>query len=105
GAGISGLAAADALTRAGLRVLVHEARDRVGGRASSRPVEPGSTRLDLGATWFWSNEPLTRGLVERWGLDVLPQHLTGDALYEAVAGQVQRLAGNPIDTPSFRLRE
>ncbi|HLS74353.1 MAG TPA: FAD-dependent oxidoreductase [Actinomycetaceae bacterium] len=102
GAGLAGLAAADALTRAGAAVRVLEARDRVGGRALSLTV-PGGV-LDAGATWFWPNEPMIGALAERLGVPTFPQHLEGDALFDRCDGDVVRLAGNPMDTPSHRFR-
>jgi hypothetical protein len=42
GAGIAGLAAAQNLTRSGLRVLVLEARNRTGGRLHSVPTKAGA---------------------------------------------------------------
>lgn len=96
GAGPSGLHAAHLLLEAGRSVAVLEARDRVGGRLFS----PGG--LDVGPSWFWSNEPRINALVDGLGLDAFPQHLAGDAMFQSVEG-VQRLDGNPIDAPSGRL--
>lgn len=100
GAGIAGLTAADALTRGGADVAVFEARDRVGGRTLSVPAGTGTA--DLGATWFWPNEPVTLSIVDQLGLATFAQHLPGDALFENHHSDVQRLSGNPIDVPSTR---
>ena len=96
GGGIAGLVAADRLHDAGLSVLVFEARRRLGGRLLS------VDSLDLGATWFWPNEPRIQQLISKLGLATHPQHLAGDAVYHAPQGS-SRLEGNPIDVPSGRL--
>lgn len=54
GAGISGLAAAKELVQRGNKVIVLEARDRIGGRIDSRAIGPqdtadGPVRVDMGA--------------------------------------------------------
>jgi glutamate dehydrogenase/leucine dehydrogenase len=54
GAGISGLAAAKELVQRGNKVIVLEARDRIGGRIDSRAIGPrdaaeGHVRVDMGA--------------------------------------------------------
>ncbi len=95
GAGISGLATARHLDQAGLSVVVLEARDRVGGRLDS------VDGLDLGATWFWPNEPRIQKLIADLGVPVHEQYLAGDAVYHDPGG-VQRLQGNPIDVRSGR---
>jgi len=99
GAGIAGLTAASVLADRGRTVTVLEARDRVGGRLHSVPVEGGV--VEAGATWFWDNEPLVLSLADQLGLSTYPQHLAGDALWEGPA--VQRLDGNPIDAPAERV--
>jgi monoamine oxidase len=100
GAGIAGLTAARALLDAGRTVALFEARDRVGGRLLSVVDGPGA--VDLGATWFWPNEPQVQGLAEQLGVGTFEQSLTGDAMFEADARGAQRISGNPIDVYSVR---
>lgn len=95
GAGISGLALARHLVGAGLNVVVLEGRNRVGGRLHS------VDGIDLGATWFWPNEPRVQALIRYLGVPICAQHLDGDAVYHDPSG-MQRLNGNPIDVASGR---
>ncbi|WP_075292114.1 flavin monoamine oxidase family protein [Pararhizobium arenae] len=66
GAGFSGLAAADALIEAGLRVLVLEARDRVGGRVEPADFGTGR-RIDAGGQFISEDMPAVMELVRRYG--------------------------------------
>lgn len=99
GAGVAGLRCASNLNRAGLRVRILEARSRIGGRLDA--FEAGGSSFDLGATWFWSNEPRIAQLIETEQIEVFAQHLDGDALLHTAEG-TQRADGNPIDVPSGR---
>jgi monoamine oxidase len=49
GAGMAGLAAADAARHAGAEVVVLESRDRIGGRTWTVPLGPGA--VDVGGAW------------------------------------------------------
>jgi len=62
GAGLAGLAAADAARHAGAEVIVLEARNRIGGRTWTVPFGPGF--IDLGAAWLHGplDNPLTEAL-------------------------------------------
>ncbi|GAA3446400.1 flavin monoamine oxidase family protein [Planomonospora venezuelensis] len=92
GAGFAGLAAANALTSAGVEVLVLEARDRLGGRI--RTAEIGGTDIDLGAAWIHTPQgnPLAQ-LCERTGIRRLPYALddltAGVALVDGGGAQVR----------------
>ncbi len=100
GAGIAGLTAARTLLSAGRTVSGHEARDRVGGRLLSVGDSDGA--VDLGATWFWPDEPQVQSLVAELGVRTFQQSLFGDALFEPDAHGPQRISGNPIDCYSGR---
>ena len=98
GAGISGLAVADGLVRAGRSVRVFEAGPILGGRI--RSVEVPGGYADLGPTWFWPGEQRVARLIDELGLPVHDQWTTGDALV-AADGTVQRLS-RPVMPHSFR---
>ena len=100
GAGIAGLTATRALSQTGHRVACLEARDRVGGRALS--LQLSGLAVDLGATWFWHNEPLIASYTEQLGLETFAQARAGDAMFEPPDQSAHRLQGNPIDAPALR---
>jgi monoamine oxidase len=67
GAGLAGLAAADALARAGREVVVLEARDRVGGRVWSRELDDGSV-VEMGAEFILPGNTVVEETARRLGL-------------------------------------
>ena len=70
GAGAAGLAAAERLARAGLRVIVLEARDRVGGRVHTVADPFTGTPLELGAEFLHGKPPTLLKLARRQKLTV-----------------------------------
>jgi monoamine oxidase len=66
GAGAAGLAAAMRLSAAGRRVLVVEARDRIGGRILT--VDAEGEPIELGAEFVHGRTPVIFELLERFGL-------------------------------------
>ncbi|RKG98907.1 FAD-dependent oxidoreductase [Corallococcus sp. CA047B] len=70
GAGAAGLAAAERLMREGLRVIVLEARDRVGGRVVTVRDPTGDVPLELGAEFVHGRPSALLRRIRRAGLTV-----------------------------------
>lgn len=88
GAGLTGLAIADALIRAGRDVQVIEGRDRIGGRILT--AEVAGAAFDLGPAWFWPGQPRVAALAQRLGLEVFEQFSEGRLVFEGADGAVRR---------------
>ena len=70
GAGLAGLEAARDLRARGLRVIVLEARDRVGGRVENI-VLPDGSYLEMGGQWIGSGFDALRELIAHYGLETV----------------------------------
>src|SRR6185436_12793631 len=68
GAGVAGLAAAQELSQAGLRAVVVEARERIGGRIFTERVPGHPLPIELGAEFIHGRPPESFALVEQAGL-------------------------------------
>lgn len=88
GAGLTGLAIAQALVRAGRDVLVIEGRSRIGGRILT--AEVAGAAFDLGPTWFWPGQPRVAALAQRLELQVFEQFSKGRLVFEGADGAVRR---------------
>jgi monoamine oxidase len=80
GAGISGLVAARRLHEGGVRTMVLEARDRVGGRTLSQRL--GADTIDLGAQWIGPTQDRIAALVAELGIDTFEQYHAGRKVLE-----------------------
>ena len=109
GGGLAGLVAARRLHRAGVEVLLLEARDRLGGRVETTDEagRPSRDGFDLGASWVWPEaQPALAALVAELGLALVPQHGDGDVVFHRMsreAPQRFRRAGDAPKDPSMRL--
>ncbi|MEM7346902.1 MAG: FAD-dependent oxidoreductase [Chloroflexota bacterium] len=83
GAGLSGLTAAYYLQQAGKKVVLLEARNRIGGRIETVSTDDGQGAFDLGPAWFWPHQKNVFAFLQEFGLTYFQQYETGDALFEA----------------------
>ena len=73
GAGFAGLIAARDLGQRGYRVIVLEARDRVGGRTWFREFPEAGRAVELGGAWFDADDQAPiREEADRYGIDIVP---------------------------------
>ena len=88
GGGFAGLTAARDLGKAGRRVLVLEARDRLGGRTWYREFAGTAQKVEMGGTWFVERyQPHIAAEIERYGLGVA-QSPAGRSFRSVVGGEV-----------------
>jgi monoamine oxidase len=106
GAGLAGLAAAEALLRGGREVVVLEARDRVGGRVWSQRLQNGAT-VEMGAEFILPGNTVLEDTAARLGLGLWEKGMayghreprgggavTADEL-RAAAAQIERALADP----------
>ena len=99
GAGFAGAVAARELTAAGLRVVVVEARERVGGRAYT--VRLGESDVDAGGQTFHWLQPHIWAEFTRYGIEMYPWPTASVCHLLTEAGDLVRL---PITEMSALLR-
>jgi len=88
GGGAAGLAAARSLARRSVRVVVLEARDRVGGRAWSRPMGQTATQAELGAEFIHGRGGLTMRLLREAEMEAI--HAGGEGWTCSEDGELRR---------------
>ncbi|WP_290513474.1 NAD(P)/FAD-dependent oxidoreductase [Aeromicrobium sp.] len=91
GAGVTGLTAAWRLQQAGRRVVVLEARDRVGGRLWTDTVD--GVLLELGGQWVSPDQDALLAMLDELGLDTFTRHRDGDSVYVTSGGNRRRFQG------------
>ena len=91
GAGAAGLTAANDLRKAGLSVVVLEARDRVGGRLWTDVID--GAMLELGGQWVSPDQTALIDTVAELGLSTYSRYREGDSVYVGADGQTKRFTG------------
>lgn len=91
GAGMAGLVAAQHLADRGLKVVVLEARDRVGGRVENKTLSDGSY-VELGGQWIGPGYDALLEIIEELGLETIGLPATGNLAI--------RLRGKSLNVPS-----
>jgi monoamine oxidase len=83
GAGFSGLAAAHKLTKAGVKVTVLEARNRIGGRVFSyKPPEANGQVIELGAEWVGASHERLLALCKEYDLALRDNRFNSHLVYQ-----------------------
>ncbi len=107
GGGLAGLTAACRLHQSGIRFLLLEARDRLGGRILSVDAggQPSDDGFDLGPSWFWPGmQPAMGDLVDSLGLASFAQNSQGDVVFQRMSREApQRYRGMRQEPQSMRL--
>ncbi len=103
GAGLTGLATAYYLQKAGYPTTVIEARDRLGGRIYTTRTEAG-VPIEMGATWLGKKHSHLIALLDELGIGIKEQYLGDRAIYEPLStSPPQWVQLPPNDEPSYRI--
>jgi monoamine oxidase len=97
GAGLSGLVAARQVAARSRKVVVLEARDRVGGRTYTVPF--AGAPIDLGGQWLGPTQDRAYTLCRELGITTFPQFLGGDRLLDLDDGAPRAYRGTVPPVP------
>lgn len=91
GAGVAGLTAANDLRKAGLSVVVLEARDRVGGRLWTDHID--GAMLEIGGQWVSPDQDALIDTIADLGLETYQRYREGESVYIGPDGELTRFTG------------
>jgi monoamine oxidase len=88
GAGLAGLTAAHDVIGKGYTCVVLEARDRVGGKTWSQPIDGGNGTVDLGAAWINdTTQTKVYTLAKRFNAELIEQNTQGNCVFQGFDGE------------------
>ncbi|KAL8326488.1 hypothetical protein RB597_002997 [Gaeumannomyces tritici] len=105
GGGFSGLMSGYELQQAGLKAVVLEAKDTIGGRSRSVKRKSGPGIIELGATWINNHtQKEVYALTQKFGLDTAVQYLQGNSVVQGPDGKIIQvsLGGPNTDNPELQ---
>ncbi|MCR9290190.1 MAG: FAD-dependent oxidoreductase [Bacteroidetes bacterium] len=104
GGGLTGLTLAYLLRSEGKKVLILEARKRLGGRIFTK-YQNGFAPQEMGATWLGKQHTALINLLKELNLGVFEQKLGDRAIYEPISTSPPQLVSLPPNNdPSFRIK-
>lgn len=103
GGGLTGLTLAYLLRESDLKVLVIEARSRLGGRIMTKGGQDQAC-IEMGATWLGPAHQTLQHLLNELGLETFKQKLGDKAIYEPTSMSPHQLVSlPPQQQPSYRI--
>ncbi len=108
GAGPAGLTAAYTLAKAGKKVTVVEARNRVGGRTWNGKILDDNGRehfIEIGGQWISPDQTRLTALTEELGLETFPRFREGNSVYVSPDGTRHTYTGDRLPVTDHTLAE
>ena len=96
GGGLTGLTLNYLLRKESLKVVVIEARDRLGGRIYTYKNE-NHPRLEMGATWLQSPHTSLTALLKQHNIGIFPQEMGETAIYQPDPNNQAQLVKFPVN--------
>ena len=104
GAGLTGLTLAYLLRNSAKRIVIVEARERLGGRILTKGMDTNQP-IEMGATWLGNQHQRLRALLQELGINTFDQVIGNAAIYEAISTSPHYLATLPPNPePSLRVQ-
>jgi monoamine oxidase len=97
GGGLSGLAAAYTVMKAGRTPLVLEARPRVGGRTLNHPIGGGKI-IEAGGEWVGPTQDRVHAYLGELGLSTFPEYIDGKHIYAFDGARMTYTEDGPTGT-------